>query len=332
MSTQILENDELLEVLDQLDLVHDGGSYVSRRNILSEESTARLAGIFFNALGQVGTSRFSIRVIHAGKDLHPAQFLTSRTGDGLIDHVTVKDRVLHHYLQQGATVVFDHVNDHVPAAQAIQERVEALTGSKCWVQCYITQASSSAFDMHRDDHAFVIVQLVGRKEWRHAAETVGAPESAVYTPGSVSFYPKATPHDVHGLGEMSMHLTIAFEGFGGKPFQELADDAARTQLVRRRGSGLPFSINTRLIDAATPARLAVSHVPRCSEGSAELRVWSGAGQLAVPARFEDVLHLLAKRPATTPAQASEACGIDETEMLQFWAFGFENGLLHNPAQ
>lgn len=172
----------------------------------------------------------------------------------------------------------------------------------------------------------------GRKEWRHASETAEAPEATVYKPGSVTFYPKGNPHDVHGLGEISVHRTVAFKGFAGQRFQELPDEAAEAQLVRRRGSGLPFSINTDLIDHETPARLAVSHVPHSAEGSDALHVWSGVGRLAVPAKFEDVLHPLAMQPATTPAQASERSGIDVAEMLKFWALGFENGLLHNPAQ
>jgi len=332
LSQQVCEKDELLGALDDLGLVHDGGMYTSLRQALTPETCSRLAGVFFNALGNVGTSRFSVRVIHAGKDLHPAQFLESRTGDGLIDHVSVKDRVLHHYLERGATVVFDHVNDHVPFAQAIQDRVEALTGSKCWVQCYITQASSSAFDMHRDDHAFVIVQLFGSKEWRHSAETVHAPEATVYSPGTVSFYPKGTPHDVHGLGEISMHLTIAFEAFDGRKFQELPEQSAESSIVRRRGSGLPYSINTALISEDTPARLAVSHVPDKAEDSAALHVWSGAGKLAVPAKFEALLHHLARQPELTPTQAAEWSGIGLEDIMNLWTFGFKNGLLHNPAQ
>lgn len=331
MSTQILKSNGLLDALELLDLTYKDGVYTSSSELISSQETSELANIFFNAMGNVGTSRFSIRVIHEGKDLHPAQFLDSRTGDGLIDHVTVRDRVLHHYLQQGATIVFDHINDQVPVAQVIQDRVEALTGSKCWVQCYVTQASTSAFAMHRDDHAFVIIQLFGRKEWRHAAETSNAPESVVYTPGSVSFYPVGTPHDVHGLGEMSMHLTVAFEGFDGMMFHELDPTAAGKHIRRRRGSALPYSIRTELITSETPARLAVSYLPPSLAEASPLEVFSGVGKLAVPKEFAGILKELAESPSTTPAQASSSHGIDLHKVMQFWTFGFENGLLLNPA-
>lgn len=133
MSTDKLIKNDIFRTLDALSLTHQGGHYSVIQEGISDASTRKLAEIFFKALGGVGTSRFSIRLIHNGKDLHPAEFLSARTGDGLIDHVTVKDRVLHQYLKNGATVVFDHVNNHIPFAQTIQDHVEAITGARCWV-------------------------------------------------------------------------------------------------------------------------------------------------------------------------------------------------------
>ena len=293
----------------------------------------RIANVFFDALANAGTSRFSIRLVNDGKDVHPAEFLTARTGDGLIDHVTVNDRVLHHYLQQGATVVFDHVNDHIPyaqAIQAIQDHIEAITGARCWVQCYITQASSSAFSLHRDDHTFIIVQLFGRKEWRHASETVEAPDSSVYEPGTVTFYPKGTPHDVHGIGELSMHLTIAFEGHQGKRINEVSDNLLLPSDVRRRGSGLPYSLSANLITSETAARLSISHIPDVDGDLDVLQVWTGTSKLAVPTRYSEVLQYLARSSSTTPAEVSARFELELDDVMRFWSFGFEQGLLLTP--
>jgi hypothetical protein len=332
LSTNSLIKNDIFRARDALSLNHQGGRYSVIQEGISDTSIRRLAEIFFKALGGVGTSRFSIRLIHNGKDLHPAEFLSVRTGDGLIDHVTVKDRVLDQHLKKGATVVFDHVNDHVPFAQIIQDHVEAITGARCWVQCYITQGSFSAFNLHRDDHAFAIIQLFGRKEWRHVSEMMEIPASTIYSPGMVAFYPKATPHDVHALGELSMHLTIAFEGYDGYRFDKLPEGKSNIADIRRRGTGLPYSLHPELLAESTPARLALRHISEWSGDSNAIHVWTGTSKLAVPRRYAAVLRHLALTPSTTAAELRSTFNISTNEALEFYRFGFRQGLLLSPVQ
>jgi hypothetical protein len=330
--TDICISRDILGALDRLSLTHREGRYSAVEGKISERDTRKIAQIFFGALGGVGASRFSIRLVHNGKDLHPAEFLSARIGDGLIDHVKVKDRVLHHYLNIGATVVFDHVNDHIPFAQLIQEHVEAISGARCWVQCYITRAASSAFNLHRDDHAFAIVQIFGSKEWRHSAETTEAPESALYSPGTVAFYPKGTPHDVHGIGVLSMHLTIAFEGYGGRRFDELPLEESDLVDLRRRGTGLPYSLNSELITESTPARLALRHLCEISSEANVVQVWTGTSKVAIPTRYAPALRHLALTPSTTVSELSAVLNLTIDDVLKFYRFAFEQGLILSPVQ
>lgn len=337
MSNKPLNMTALFNALDNLSLTPVGGLYSTIKASISESEARELAEIFFKALGGVGTSRFSIRLIHNEKDIHPSLFLSARIGNGLIDHVRVKDRVLQKYLNDGATVVFDHINDHIPIAQQIQDHVEALTGAHCWIQCYITQASSSAFNMHQDDHAFAIVQLHGRKEWRHAPEAVRAPASTIYSPGSVAFYPKGMRHDVYGLGELTMHLTIAFEGDASE-FEVPSDTDITASTVgdirdyRRRGTGLPYSLNPELITASTPARLALRYLPKFSGNSKVIKVWTGTSKLALAMRYAEPLRHLALSPSTTASELSAAFDFSVGDAVSFYRFGFVEGLLLSPVQ
>jgi hypothetical protein len=311
----------VLSTLDRLDLRADGGHYRSEAMSLATDQLGSLSQTFFDAITGVGASRFSLRLIYDGKELHPADFLAARTGDGLVEHVTVRERVLLQYLRSGATVVFNHINEHVPEAQALQDRIEESTGSRCWIQCYVTRSRSSALQMHSDEHAFVVVQLFGKKEWRHAPTSSDMPERVVYEPGTVSFYPKRSVHDVHGLGELSMHLTMAF---GGDIDGEIGEQR------RRRGTGLPYSLEPQLVTEQTPARLALRHLAYTTDSERGLMVSTGASTVSISERFEDVLRHMAAAHSSTPAEVSVATGMDMRDIVRLWRFGFEQGLFLTP--
>ena len=242
--------------------------------------------IFCSSLSRANADTGHIRLIFEGKDCHPASFYDARIGDGLIFHSRLNDGVLNRCLAQGETAVIDHVNDYSPVAQLLQEAVEARVGGVCWIQCYMTRSTHSAFDMHAGDHPVVICQIAGRKHWRHSGNMEGHPESITYEPGDIAFYPRGYEHDVSGVGDLTMHLTIAF------------DHDENEMNILRRGNGLPYSLSIP-VSSDTAARLALRH-PNWVEVDGKLSVDLGEKRLKLSPALGSVLDYLIHYPNSKP--------------------------------
>ncbi|GAL13842.1 hypothetical protein JCM19233_4849 [Vibrio astriarenae] len=229
----------LQPILDAIDLlplsINKNGTYT---HIHLDVDLMPLASLVFSRLSNIGTSCMNIRLIANGKDLHPSLFIQSRIGDGLIEHSLLDNDLVAQCLNEGGTFVFDHINDHVTELRGIQEHIEGHHGVKCWIQCYLTKSSQSAFNMHADDHSFITLQLFGSKHWMHDEN-----DFVDYHAGDIAFYPKGKHHDVHGKGTTSMHLTIAFEGFDDQTYDELNLEQQLAVLKPRVGNAFPFSID-----------------------------------------------------------------------------------------
>lgn len=127
--------DSLNGAIRSMALGIDGGDYQVVRSSLSAPDCETITRRLWSRFYSVGASRFSLQVISGRRDLHPASFLSCRTGDGLIDHVTVKDDVVVSALGNGGTLVFDHSQEYIPEVQVVQESLETQLGCPCWVQC-----------------------------------------------------------------------------------------------------------------------------------------------------------------------------------------------------
>ena len=323
---------DCLDVInDQFKRLHpalEGGEYALTRSAICALDCNVLAEKLWRVMGSVGASRFSLRLLKHGKDMHPAAFLSCRVGDGLIDHVTVKEAVVRNVLGDGGTLVFNHVNERLAEMQIIQESLEAHLGCKCWLQCYITQSKTTAFAMHGDDHPFFVLQLQGYKKWIHdTCQSDPAFAEVTYGPGDVAFYPKQKRHDVHGMGQLSMHLTVAFEGFGGKSFDDLPHAARESGATQRIGSGLPYSIRPDLVGNNTAVRLSTRCLPYMQSKEKRVLIYIGNAVLRAPLDFAKVIEWMHPRRQTTSTDISTHFTIDTARALKFVRFGLSNGLL-----
>lgn len=324
--------DTLNKEIELLDLTIDGGVYQSRQSVIPKASCRELTHRLLDRILHVGASRFSLRLLQNKKDLHPAAFLNCRTGDGLIDHVSVKDGVVSSVLNGGGTLVFDHSQEHFPEMQIIQEHLEALLGCKCWIQCYVTKSEDTAFGMHGDDHPFIIVQLNGTKRWLHGdpfnPHTTTDRAEVVYEPGDIAFYPRGELHNVHGTGELSVHLTVAFDGFDGTIFDNLSHAKQLDNLIPRLGTSLPYSILPESIQADTTFRLAYSCLPPLSDQEdGSVVIQSRHSEVRIPSDFVSVLHWIKTRRKTSCADISKQFGIELHRVIKFASFGMANHLL-----
>lgn len=294
----------------------DGEQRNFLRSDLSRDFFSGLASHFWKMFARANADTGHVRMILNGQDRHPASFYESRIGDGLIVHSRLDDNALNYCLSNGGTAVIDHVNDYSPVAQVLQEAVEARVGGVCWIQCYVTCSQESAFNMHADDHPFVLCQIAGRKQWNHSGNMESYPSSVTYEPGDMAFYPRGFEHDVSGLGDLTMHLTIAF------------DSADTLEWSKRIGNGLPYSLGAP-VASDTAARLALRN-RTWSAVDGRVRIDLGAKRLALDPIFEPVLDALICSPRQTPDDITSKLGLSIDQLLSFWQFGFKEGLLFTP--
>lgn len=285
---------------------------------MDADESSYLARHFLAVLPRLSQDYGHVRVIREGKDLSPAEFYDARIGDNLIVHSQLRDDVVSQVLRDGGTIVIDHVNDVSPIAQVIQEFIEVKVGGDCWIQCYITQGVESPFDLHGDDHPFLICQLFGRKDWIQHDPEKRLSDRLESRPGNVRFYPRGLLHKVTGKGELSIHLTVAFD--------RSIEGKNTGNGWYRHGTGLPYSSGYP-VGPQTAARLALRK-RSWNRYRGKLRVQVGDGKLIwLNSDYEKVLEQLISSPASTPAEISAKFGIALEETIKFWSLGFQHGLL-----
>ncbi len=310
----------VLNALDRLPLSLDKGATYTR--VTLEADPSPLASLVFSRLSNIGTSRMNIRLIANGKDFHPSLFIQSRMGDGLIEHSLLDNDWVAQCLNEGGTLVFDHINDHVTELRGIQEHIEAHHGVKCWIQCYLTKARQTAFNMHTDDHPFVILQLFGSKHWIHDEH-----HSVHYHAGDLAFYPKGKPHDVHGKGEISMHLTIAFEGFNGLTYETLSHEQKLAVLKPRVGNALPFAMDPKQPLADTTFRSYYNFLPPFITEGDFVHLTTPKRTIKLKLCYLDIMRSLQRHRASTLLELAQGLDIEPNRVRAFVQFGLANGLI-----
>lgn len=319
MLTNSLES--VLNAIDQLSISTKKSAIYNKKQVNADLTP--LASTVFSRLSNIGSSRMNIRLIADGKDLHPALFIQSRIGDGLIEHSLLDNDLVTQCLNEGGTLVFDHINDHVTELRGIQEYIEASYGVKCWIQCYLTKANQTAFNMHSDDHPFLVLQLFGHKHWIHDNN-----DTVDYNTGDIAFYPRGKRHDVHGKGVTSMHLTIAFEDFDGQNYNELSQKQQLQALKPRIGNALPFSIDSQHSLSNCGFRGYYNFLPPFETEGEVIRLITPKRTIKLKHKdYLDILRSLQCSPSSTVLELSERLDIDPTRVEAFIRFGLSNGLI-----
>lgn len=303
------------------------------KQAVSELDCAVLSQKVWQRFFSVGASKNSLRLIFEGSDKHPSFFLKSRIGDGLIEHVTVSDHIVQTILKKGGTLVLNHGQEFIPELKVIQEHLEAMIGCRCWIQCYVTNSQNTAFKMHQDDHSFFILQLQGSKKWVHDASEVeecdNLKENVTYSTGDLAFYPKGQLHDVHGTGELSLHLTIAFEGFDDLFYDVLSNDQKRRVIWLREGTSLPFSVSPALVSDTTPVRFAYSVIPPFVMDEDQSFMEVAKGKVNLSQNTLNVLEWAKNKHCFTAKHIAEDLSFEIEQAVQIVRNGLVGGLFIN---
>lgn len=128
------------------------------------------------------------------------------------------------YLQQGATLIINSVDQLVPAVSDLAAAIGSELGHPGQVNLYCSPADQQGFDTHFDTHDVFILQIEGEKEWFVFRDTVPAPlvyDSSEHLPpdeppylqcrlqpGDVLYIPRGHWHYAIAGKLPSLHLTL----------------------------------------------------------------------------------------------------------------------------
>lgn len=129
-------------------------------------------------------------------------------------------------LSGGGTLVLDAIDETHPKLRALTRAFARTFGSVPQTNLYASFGSSPGFGLHWDDHDVFVFQISGRKHWRifnptrtspsyRDVDSPGPPATdcapyfdEIIDPGTIIYVPRGHWHDVVGLDEPSLHLTV----------------------------------------------------------------------------------------------------------------------------
>ena len=166
----------------------------------------------------------------------------------------------HDMLAQGASLVVNQIDQHVPQLRRLVTAMERELGVAVGVNAYLSFSKGGAFKPHWDRHDALVVQVHGAKRWtiwdstfknpveksRYAKHDVTAAPSQELelAAGDVLYIPRGEPHAAAVSGGSSVHLTFGLDSLNGldllRQLEELAgaDEFLRSDLPPRRAEAL----------------------------------------------------------------------------------------------
>jgi hypothetical protein len=303
----------------------------------------------FGSLATPNAFAANIRLLHGAHEIPRDIWSASRVSHGQVVHTELLAPFVDESLRNGDLLVIDSLDECEATMMALREALEYRLSAYVWINVYLTATSTSSFGPHRDDMDTLIVQLLGRKRWTVAAGPGDRrfPADAMtleLRPGSVLAVPANTFHDVTGLGELALHLTIGFDQAAGvvhrlKVLDELVGrhsaeltaaelDVGKAMLPGRRvGSSLPFR--------ATRDPQHCGHIRWASQLPPVVRTTDDGGveviSMGHQARFESKLNSVVRALATGKEfdldALGAASGLDREALMNFVIEAVDAGLI-----
>lgn len=137
-------------------------------------------------------------------------------------------------LQAGATLVLNHFDDFSTATQELAQELEWALRTGVHANLYAGWGSDNGFDLHRDEHDTLILQVLGKKRWtihrpnEHQRSKIE--NDAVLRPtdpplwdsnledGSLLYIPRGWWHVAVPQNEPTLHLTMTIRNPSGVEF------------------------------------------------------------------------------------------------------------------
>ncbi|MEM9684055.1 MAG: cupin domain-containing protein, partial [Pseudomonadota bacterium] len=174
----------------------------------------------------------TIKVILDGNVLADEQFCRPAYGrEGQAVLQPDPDR-LRHFLREGATIVLDFAESLSPSIASVSAALQVWFGGPVTCNIYCSWQAHPGFGSHFDATDVIVMQVVGRKNWRvyegrfehpieaPSYETTGYAQeqheqwkgaelmSVEMQPGDLLYLPRGQYHDALATSEASLHLTF----------------------------------------------------------------------------------------------------------------------------
>lgn len=181
-----------------------------------------------------------------------SSFISTSIGRRGVELPKVVPEQLTSALAEGATLVLDAVDEFKPELRRLVRGFARSFASVPQINLYACFGDDPGFGIHWDDHDVFIFQLDGQKHWRIFEPTRPSPcyrdvesppelaegKSAYFdfmlSAGELLYVPRGHWHDVLGVNERSLHLTLGItHPTASDILTWLADELKSFELVRR---------------------------------------------------------------------------------------------------
>ena len=177
-------------------------------------------------------------------------------------------------LDQGASLIFNQLDDHVPALRALCKNLKRKTSEGVSAAAIMTSGRGGALKCHFDTQDLVILQIAGTKRWHVFDSPIVNPVPGVaqspperlmpvfdreLRPGDFLFLPAGHWHHCENGPHRSLHVCILFEPPNGRNLMEAlvselsSDETFRRPLTRLSSSETlaehETALRARLVDA-----------------------------------------------------------------------------------
>ncbi|MFE0703547.1 JmjC domain-containing protein [Streptomyces sp. NPDC058872] len=221
-----------------------------------------------------------LRCYAEGEEVHPSTFLSTNVNRRRQAVSQADMAALGHILNEGGTVVLDHVDFFDPTLEVACRALGWWSGELTSANAYLAVGDTDGFHLHWDDHEVIAVQLSGEKSWEvrgpsrpapmyRDAERNRTPSEEVLWKGTmragdVMHIPRGFWHTATRLGSgsdgHSLHVTFGFTKRTGVTWVNFLSDTARADEAFRRdlegaGDAGPTGLADRL------STLAASYSP-----------------------------------------------------------------------
>lgn len=299
-------------------------------DVAGNEDRRRLVSGIWRDLARPGSLWMNVRIVHDGRDLHPSNFMTGQLAPGLAVHSFIEPAAVARLLNEGATLIYNDLQETSVDIRQIQEVLEYQLGAKIWIQAFLTKAKKTSFGVHRDIYDFVALQLLGRKNWNVETADSGHAQMLLH-PGDGIFLRSNTEHAVAGVGEISLHLTIGIDWLSHTDsLPGSAVRAAETEKVEqkfRMGTFLPVAMDPSTLDDEVRVRLADRVRPVVKYDAGHVDLTCVAGRFQLDQRLAPVLEVLLGGGEWSVSDLAAEASTEKLIVRKFAQFGVQKFIL-----
>jgi ribosomal protein L16 Arg81 hydroxylase len=211
----------------------------------------------------------------------------------------VSSRALSNLLNQGVSLIFNRLENQVPALRVLCNNIASQTFEHIRAAAVVTSGRGGALECHYDDQDLIILQIAGTKRWHVFGVSDRSPEGSpvfdrVLKPGDLLFLPAREWHHCENGPHRSLHLSILFDPPDGQYIMEMlasqlmSDEIFRRPLTRQSSAkGLATheaALKARLVEMICSISLARLMTDRAASNTVDRIHLEGQADLALANR------------------------------------------------